>query len=181
MNAIISLLPAPFAEIVHATWQALENTFDLVGIQRTLYPHFSWQGADQYSENGLLLTLQTIANKTTPFSIQTDGIKYFAGDRPVVFIEVLKSAQLIRLHQQMWAATRPLSTTFNPYYAPQQWQPHITLAIGDLSNELLPEVIDWLKPREFQWQFEINQFSYYQEFGSQPGQLTHHFAFKPQL
>ena len=180
MNAIISLLPAPFAEIVHATWQALETTFGLVGIKRAPYPHFSWQGAEQYEEQGILLTLQTIANKIEPFSIQTDGIKYFAADHPVVFIEVLKSAQLTRLHQQLWAATRPLSTTFNTYYAPAQWQPHITLAMGDLSNELLSEVLDWLKPREFHWQFMVNQFSYYQESGSQPGGLTHHFAFKSQ-
>ncbi|OJX48191.1 MAG: hypothetical protein BGO78_13035 [Chloroflexi bacterium 44-23] len=181
MNAIISLLPLPFADRVKDTWQELETRFGLIGIQRAPYPHFSWQGAERYEQQGLLLTLQTIANMIEPFAIQTGGVRYFAGEMPVVFIEVIKTPQLARLHQQIWNATRPLSTTFNPYYAPQQWQPHITLAMGDLPMEMLPKVLAWLQPQEFSWQIDIEQFSYYQESNNQAGQLTHHFAFKHQI
>lgn len=163
MNAIISLLPPPYYERVLAIWDDLEQHFGLVGVKRAPYPHFSWQGAETYQESGLHLTLETIAARSRAVMVASQGLAFFPGSHPVLYIALQKNDALTLLHKQLWAATRPLGNNFNPYYAPATWQPHITLAMEDLSAEMKDDVTAYLSHDRFEWQFEISSLSYYQE------------------
>ena len=178
MNALISLLPPPYGERVKNIWDDLEQQFGIVGVKRAPYPHFSWQGAERYEEEGLQLTLSTIAARISPFMLETNGIAVFPGNQPVVSIAILQNENLLRLHQQLWAAARPLGKDFNSYYAPGVWQPHITLAMEDLSLEMLDDVMAYLSQKPFDWKFQIKSLSYYQEDSTGTGKLAQQYNFR---
>ncbi len=178
MDAIISILPQPYHHRVQEIWQYLQEKHGLKGVLRTPIPHFSWQGAQNYNPEGARLTLAAIALATKPFSIQTSGIGLFTGDQPVMFIQVIKSPQLLRLHQQVWAATRLIGQEFNPYYAPDRWQPHITLALGDLSQAGIAPIMQDLAHQNFNWTFQVDHFAFYQELNEEPGSIIFQEDFK---
>ena len=53
-------------------------------------------------------------------------------------------------------------------YHPDNWIPHITLAQGDISHELLPELVQMLSARSFTWTITIDNLSLiYEENGVQ--------------
>ena len=161
MEAILSLLPDPFYDKVKEIWTLLENNHSIHEVQAAPFPHLSWQGAMEYEEKGLELTLKTIANLSKPFRIRTCGIGLFTGQYPVIFIQVIKSPQLMRIHQQIWSAIRPLGKDFNPHYEPDVWQPHITLAMGDVTNEQIGSIVQSLAGFDFNWEFLVDHIAHF--------------------
>ena len=161
MEAILSLLPNPFYDKVKEIWTLLENNHGIHGVNIAPFPHFSWQGAMEYEQKGLELTLKTIANLSKPFRIQTSGVGLFTGQYPVIFIQVIKSPQLMRIHQQIWSAIRPLGKDFNPHYEPDVWQPHITLAMGDVTNEQIGLLMNEISGLDFNWEFLIDHIAHF--------------------
>ena len=161
MHAILSILPEPYNEKIKEIWALLENKHGANGVMIAPFPHFSWQGAMEYEQKGLELTLKTIANLSKPFRIQTSGIGLFTGQYPVIFIHVIKSPQLMRIHQQIWSALRPLGRDFNPHYEPDVWQPHITLAMGDVRNEQLGQIVQSLVNYDFNWEFLVDHVAHF--------------------
>ena len=176
MNAIISLLPDPFKQEVEQLWDQLENEVGLRGIRAVPFPHFSWQGAQEYEENGLELILKTMAGLSKPIKVQTSGLGLFTGKSPVLFINVIKSPQLMRMHQQIWSGTRPIRKEFNLYYESDLWQPHISIAMEDVTPEKIGQVMEKLSVIEFNWTFEIDNFAYFVS-DSPAGWLKHKFLF----
>lgn len=176
MKAIISLLPDPFYRQVEQLWDQLENEVGLRGIRSAPFPHFSWQGAQEYEENGLELILKTMADLSKPIKVQTSGLGLFTGKYPVIFINVIKSPQLMRMHQQIWSGTRPIGKEFNLYYEPDVWQPHISIAMEDVTPEKIGPVMKELSVIEFNWTFEIDNFAYFVS-ASPAGRIKHKFLF----
>ena len=48
MHGLVSLLPEPFYAQVESIWRELERDFGLTGIRVTPFPHFSWEGVEDY-------------------------------------------------------------------------------------------------------------------------------------
>jgi 2'-5' RNA ligase len=65
------------------------------------------------------------------------GLGIFSGDRPVLYLPIVKSQAMIDLHNQIWERLGSLADRANGYYSPAFWLPHITLAINDLRRENL--------------------------------------------
>lgn len=178
MDAILSILPQPYYLQVQEIWHTLQEKHGLQGVLQTAYPHFSWQGAQQYNPDGARLTLAAIAHATKPFFVQTSGIGLFTTAHPVIFIQVIKSPMLLRLHQQLWAATRHFGQEFNIYYSPERWQPHITLALADLRQKQIAAVMQDLADQDFNWTFQVDHFAFYHEKADKPGEITFQEDFK---
>lgn len=176
MNAIISLLPEPFYHQVEETWSLLEEKFGVSGVRIAPFPHFSWQGALEYEEKGLDLTMKTIANLSKPFHVRTSGIGVFTGPHPVIYIEVIKSPRLMRIHQQIWSALRPLGKDFNPYYEADWWQPHITLAMGDVPSEMIGPIVSTVAPLQINWDFLVDNVALFVASG-ESGIIKQKYAF----
>ena len=144
----------------------LEEKHGVSGVRIAPFPHFSWQGALEYEQKGLELTLKTIANLSRPFHVRTSGIGVFTGEHPVIYIEVIKSPQLMRIHQQIWSALRPLGKDFNPYYEADWWQPHITLAMGDVTTELIGPIVNTVSALPLNWDFLVDNVALFVATGA---------------
>ncbi|RPI34293.1 MAG: 2'-5' RNA ligase family protein [Chloroflexota bacterium] len=163
MEGIVSLLDPPHNAEVVKIWEELEAGCGLVGIKITPIPHFSWQIAQAYPPDRLKPILQGIAQSTRPFMAQTSGLGVFSGDRPVVFIALVKTDELLQFHRLVWDFTVDQAITVNPFYAPHEWMPHITLAhataLGPMDGDSLNCAMERLAFRPFRWQIPVDNIA----------------------
>lgn len=171
MHALVSLLPAPFSEQVEALWQELEDNHGLTGIRVTPFPHFSWHIAQDYDFPALEKWLSAIAANIPPFKVRTTGIGLFTGPRPVVYIPLVKDSGLMSLHAMLWEQTFALGTGMSPYYSPEAWIPHISLAYGDVDRSNIAAVLRDLVGRSYAWEMTIDNLALIYEPDGQTGQL----------
>ena len=160
MHAIVSLLPQPIYREVEEIWDQLEQEFGLQGVRPARFPHFSWQGARDYDESALEKTLSRFAAQIHPFKVRTTGLGVFSGVQPVLFIPVIKTRQLADLHRQIWQDLESDGSGINPYYCPDNWTPHISLALTDLTTATIGPVIETLALKTFNWEFEVDNLAH---------------------
>ena len=144
MQGLVSILPQPYYDHVLEIWDDLEAKFGLKGIRVTPLPHFTWQVADQYQVPELLKSMRSIAANTPPMEVCVKSAEAFVSDNPVVFLKVLKSAPLLKLHFRLWLKCLPIGKEMNMLYSPPLWRPHISLAYQDLTRERLKEVLVYM-------------------------------------
>jgi 2'-5' RNA ligase len=160
MHAIVTILPEEFYRKVQQIWNQLENEFGLQGIRPSRFPHFSWLGAQEYDETVVEKTLSRLARQSHPFVIRTTGLGVFSGINPVLYIPLIKSRQLALFHQKVWNELVAAGSGINPYYHPQIWTPHITLALTDLTQETFGPVVKSLALKTFNWTFDIDNLAH---------------------
>ena len=115
-------------------------------------PHFSYQVADHYDLERVEPVLSRCAGATTVFTIRTSGVGIFSGESFVIFALVVRSPELSRLHQRIWAEMEPLDIAPSIYYRPDRWVPHITLAhLGGEMDEVA-RTVRFLSRSEFEWE-----------------------------
>jgi len=161
MHGLVSLLPQPFYHEVELLWDELERECGLVGVRQTPFPHFSWTVSERVNESALQAALNRLAHQMKPFTISTAGVGIFPGDKPVVFIRVVKSPALFSLHEAILAAVRePLGGALNPLYEPDVWVPHITLALEDVTEVNLGAIVRLLAGRDLHWKMQIDNLAF---------------------
>jgi hypothetical protein len=160
VSAIVTVLDAPFGDQIRAIWQVLQE--DCL-VQNTLaahpIPHFSWHGARGYDEQALDIMLEKIASQTRPFMVRTTGIGLFTGSNLVIFISLVKNHSLAALHAQIWERTHELGTQLNNHYRPENWMPHITLALDPLDEPSIACVLRSLAFKPFSWEIPVDHFA----------------------
>ncbi|MFN2199403.1 MAG: 2'-5' RNA ligase family protein [Anaerolineales bacterium] len=160
VSAIATVLLPPFGDRVQAIWQDFQDDCQ---VQFTLtsdpIPHISWQGAQHYNERALDEVLAKIASQTRPFAIKTSGIGIFTGPTQIIYLSVVKDANLMHLHRQIWDATQELSENRNTYYSPELWLPHITLAQDSLNAQALDCILAKITFRPYEWIIPVDHLA----------------------
>lgn len=178
MHGLVSLLPEPYYEQVEAIWDMLERDCGLVGIRVTPYPHFSWQIAQEYDFAQLEEILHDLVRDTVPIVVRTSGIGVFTGRRPVIYINVVKSAQVLALHEKVWEATQAVAIGVSPSYHPHAWMPHVSLAYEDVTHANVAPVIGRLAFENYSWEMTINSISVIYEPAGEVGDLRLNMEFQ---
>ena len=177
MPGLVSLLPQPYYDNVIAFWDELEANFGLKGIRITPLPHFSWQVGEEYTEESVLKAMEAIAEDTKPFEVRVKGVESFISENPVVFLKVLKNPALLLLHLRIWIKFLPLARGLNMLYSPPLWRPHISLAYQDLAREQIKDVLLFIRSKQIDWQFTVDNLTYICEPVGEVGQVTHRVKF----
>lgn len=172
MNAIISPLDIQHDHIVHALWAELERETGARGVYTTPYPHFTYQLASGYNLDRLVPVMETVAATSEPFRVQTMGLGIFTGDSPVLYVDVVRSPVLDRMHHRVWRQLSPLATGLVEHYRAEQWMPHITIGWGDMEPPRLSRCISLLKRRDFHWNIYIDRLAFIQN--TDEGQFLMH-------
>ena len=115
--------------------------------------------------------IHDVANARPPLVVRTTGLALFTGVRPVIYIPVVKAAPLLELHAHIWRSAQPASQELSPYYAPDSWMPHISLAYEDVTPANVGAVIESLAFRSFNWEMTIDNISLIYEPEGQTGAL----------
>ena len=138
MDALISELSEPAAVQVMRLWRQLNQNCGLEGIFSYPNPHFTWFSAETLEVERCKPILKVTALEHAPFEVHTTGLGFFGGEGPVLYLPVVKSPQLMRLHRSLWDQLTPYGKNPNAFYSPDEWVPHISLALRDLTMENLP-------------------------------------------
>jgi hypothetical protein len=137
MYAIATLLEPEGDRFTQDIWSWLEENCNLTGVKMTPTPHFSWQGAEEYDLDKAIPAISNIMRRHSPFIVRTAGFGVFPGAYPVMYLSLVKTRSMMELHQDIWDTLFPLGINVNPYYAPDYWIPHITIAYRDLTPDRL--------------------------------------------
>ena len=92
--------------------------------------HLSWQGAESYYLDEVEVRMRTIAKTFGPITTRIDGVGFFTGVEPVVYLSVTRTPELSALNATLWEALSPLSRSVNHYFSPDEWVPHISILYG---------------------------------------------------
>jgi 2'-5' RNA ligase len=126
-------------------------------VRVTPIPHFSWQVTRRYDFKELKPALEKLASELTTFTVRTTGLGIFTGEREIVlYINVIKDENLLKLHHTIWETVTPFTTQPIAYYAPENWMPHITIGYGDIDVDGLACATRLLARENFNWEITIN-------------------------
>jgi len=177
MHGLISLLDTQHYAKVESLWYALRDECGLKDVYVTPLPHFSWQVAKDYDWDALEGVLQSIAAEVKPFSIQTGGLALFTGEKPVVYIPVVRTAELSQIQQMIWERLASVSIGVCQYYAPSLWMPHISLAYSDVTPETLKCIMGRLAFQTYNWAIEVDNITLIYEPEGAIGMVKYRFDF----
>ncbi len=165
MIAITSLLDKEHSAKVVGLIDNLESRFGLTGVKMTPYPHVTLLTAEIPDIQELKEYLDQVCIETPPFKIRTTGLGIFPGVAPVVFVPVLRTPILNQLHSKLHQDVSEMSSEMGVYYNPNMWLPHISLALGDTTQELLGPILEFLSKINFNWEINITNLTILQKSG----------------
>ena len=117
------------------------------------------------SQRPLKDALAKVAKATEPFPAFTTGLGVFPGERPVIYIPVLRSDALNALHRRILAATAPLCLRTDKFSGPDCWLPHISLALHDTTPHLLGPVLGYLNQETYNLKIIIDNLTILRQEG----------------
>lgn len=160
MPGVIALLDSTSSARIDALWGEMERRF---GTRRGFpggIPHVTFHLGDFDVEPGAVAVVERVAAATRPFTLASSGLGVFGGPAPVVFVTVARSpaaaALAERLDHDLQAAGYPPTA---PYYAPERWVPHITLAQQNLDGADLGALLAWLARQPLTWELPLSSLS----------------------
>src|ERR671918_687659 len=130
-SGVVSLLDPEHYGAVEGIWDELERELGLREVRVTPWPHISFQLGD-YDLDALPGILEKLAAATPRFEIETTGLGIFSGLQPVLYVPVIRTAELSEFHRLLWTAVGTVCRNASDDYWVANWVPHITLAAGDL-------------------------------------------------
>ncbi|WP_114779473.1 2'-5' RNA ligase family protein [Botryobacter ruber] len=165
MIAITSILDSKHSQYVNDLTALLEQNFGLKGVMLTPYPHLTLLTAEVPDIDELKEYLETVCLETPSFSVRTTGLGIFPGESPVVYVPVLRTNVLNQLHTKLHRDVSEMSSEMGVYYNPNMWLPHISLALGDMTQELLGPVLTFLSQYQFTWEMVLDNLTIMRKSG----------------
>lgn len=127
MQAIATLINANSDLTATTMWKALTSACSLSGIKIPQNPHFSWMVAERFEENPVREAFADFARKVESFEVHTTGLGIFTGEKPILYLPLVKTESLLKMHGELWRALFQTGTNQNTVYHPDQWIPHVTV------------------------------------------------------
>lgn len=163
MLAITSLLDPKHSDLVNNIIIDFEKEFGLKKVQATPLPHITYLIAETFHIGLLKNYLSRLCDTVRPIHAYSTGIGVFPGEHPVIYIPVLRTQPLNKLHSQLFQDISKMSIQVGPYSKPQLWLPHISLALGDVTNDMMTPIFQYLAHYTFDWEIVLDNLSIFRE------------------
>ncbi len=137
---ITAIIQGELGEEIRKLWDMADPNYSVKGVKSFDYPNLGFQGGICEDASSLEKELSDLCLSVRPFEISVEGFGFFEKPHKVVFLKVVKTEELKRIHTWIHdALERNCISTFRNY-SPQNWTPHITIAMNDLSDESFRKV-----------------------------------------
>jgi 2'-5' RNA ligase len=130
---VVSVLEGDSYKEAKRMWRLFEREYHSRAIQNFAHPHLSFQGGTCDGIRVIDAELKRLFANTKPFLVRIEGINVFRKPDRAIFMEVVKTKTLQRIHKQIDALLREYCSQTFKLYSPQNWHPHVTFAHGDLT------------------------------------------------
>lgn len=175
MYSIISTLDPEADSKVNQLRAWLIDRNPSLGNTLLLDPHVSWLGAEEMDVRTVGEMLTRMAHTLSPLYLVTTGFGVFSGRNPVLYLPIVKTTELAKLHASLWDLLSSEVKVSNLMFRPEQWLPHITvLYLGEQENESLGRTMADLIKMEFYLHFTIDHFRIAYIEGDHYGQKSVH-------
>jgi hypothetical protein len=158
-SGVVSLLDPEHYTAVEGIWDELERELGLQGVKVTPWPHISYQLGD-YDLDILPGILEKLAGATPRLEIETTGLGIFSGLQPVLYVPVVRTAELSEFQRLLWTVVGTACRNASDDSWVSNWMPHVTLAAGDLDASNVADAIKLLSARRFDWRMTIDNLAY---------------------
>lgn len=176
MYSILSLIDnSPASEIqriMEAVRPVLKNKNPVIWA----YPHITWHTAEEYSPELVEGELTDLCTSCSPFHIKVTGIGLFTGKTQVLFLPVIKTAQLVSIQQEIYKNTQKISKKHSEYFQPDKWIPHITLISDPDEQDSIPKAIRILAEMTVDFEAKIDNICL-GEYTGDSAKIIHKFEF----
>jgi 2'-5' RNA ligase len=159
MQAIATLINPKTNLTTTNLWQVLSRACDLNGIKIPQNPHFSWMVAERFEEEPLKEAFIGFARKTKPFEIHTTGMGIFTGEKPILYLPIVKTEPLLQMHNELWRTLFPMGVNQNTVYHPSQWMPHVTVIGEEVPSPKMTCVLESIISLGLEMTIEVNNLS----------------------
>lgn len=160
MPGVIALLDPPHSAKVEALWDTMSRDFAVPRGYPGATPHITFHLGNHDIDAGAGKVVETVARRTAPLVITTSGPGIFGGAPPVLYLAVARTAAVAALAadltESLAAAGFPSS---DPYFAPEKWIPHITIAHRNLAGIELGRLLAWLVAQPLAWEIPLASLS----------------------
>lgn len=178
MYSIISTLDLDADANVNNLRGGLIDKYEILGKTVILEPHLSWLGAGELNIARVGEILTSFTQSISPIHLTATGFGIFSGVAPVLYLPVIKTTGMVRIHNELWKLLDHELSDEIHYFRPDQWLPHISLFYFDeYSIGVLGDVFTELATNDFQLHFSIDHFklAYFKD-GAHGLQSEHFFA-----
>jgi hypothetical protein len=148
MASIVTLIDDPFRDALENIWGELKAVFGLKQLCGSTAPCFTWHAADRYDDAALDAALARVAADAAPLSAETGQLALLRGAECLLYIPVLADDALLALHAHLWSAAGAVAEGVREAYAAATWAPHISIAIGRLSESEVEDILPLLNTRD---------------------------------
>lgn len=175
MHSAIALFDVESTSQVERLWEMLASELQLDGVQRTPIPHLSWDVFLDANEHGLEDALERRAGGMAPLTLELNGLGVFPGADPVLYLNVLKTSQLLELHGSLHGDLSRVVQGRSPLYSPDRWAPHVTLAAHDGDARRMCMGIVKLLERDLPDQLRVDALGWIEQPTGEVGRLAARF------
>lgn len=175
MAASASLLDDFHAAKVLDLWDLLKRELGLQAVFISPTPHFSYQTARDFDLTMLERIVGDVAVNARPLRLRTAGLGLWPGERPVLYLPIVRTPELTRLHLALWSAGAMATENPMSEYHPARWIPHVTVAQGDLTPDLLPQAVALLNAVDLSWDLTVDNLAIVRGRGDKPQQVLARF------
>jgi 2'-5' RNA ligase len=182
VRGVISTLDTVYYNRVEEIWDELDALMALSHIREVPFPHMTWHVAEEYKTPELNKCLEQLSKQLPPFEIRTSGLGIFTGEKPTLYIPVIRDSHLTIFHKKIWEIVEQASSKSNLLYTPPLWIPHITLVShNDLDIDKLLKALKLLAGRDFNWIVEIDNLCLGAYMPGNKGELECGFPLKGEV
>ena len=160
MQRLVTLLPETVSQNVKAICADLKSWTGLTEIRTTTVPHFSWVTGENFLSEPLHASLREFTATIDPFSVYATGLGIFPGNSPVLYIPIVKTAQLHLYSPAGLAAFPNLSETSSTRSSNLTSGRLISaLVFDELSGDSLGKILRKIAFKEINFKFAVDNIS----------------------
>lgn len=119
-------------------------------LEKSITPHLTLLSSETMLSDECINDLDKLLGKRDSFSLQAVSLGTFANEQGVLFLGVTVTRKLLDFHRSVYSCVSQHEHQLHPYYIPDRWIPHVTVA-SQLKREQLAQVVarlELLLPQE---------------------------------
>ncbi len=177
---VMTLLEGPLCDEAKRLWRVFEEEHGSVGVQTFAHPNLTFGGARTYHLQTLATRLETEIGNLPSFELRVDGVDHFREPERAVFLRVVLTEELAKVHRCLDRVLSGSCEDLFELYRPSSWVPHITVAMGDLSQREFDNALSQLSEYSRQYVQNVDRISLVQSVGDGSGyEVLHQWPMAP--
>lgn len=159
MFAVVSHLDPVHDRLVRELWEKLDRQYRVRLVYEKPVAHISYLVFGGKPQAGLKKAMEDFVVRHEAFEVYASGLGVFLGNPTVLYVPVVRSAQLTCFHNAVWQELSSKFVGISGYYYPDRWIPHITLAHVNLYRSDFASILATIAEYRLDWKCSIDNLA----------------------